>query len=66
MILDDDSLELSIQWEIFSQRMLEDIVRNESLSLDYSTKLLHHGPDAITRFVDIIIETKQNGTAILL
>jgi len=35
LILDDDLLELSLQRKIFSQRMLNDLMRNESPSVDY-------------------------------
>ena len=35
LILDDDFLELSLQRKIFSQRILNDIMRNESPSMDY-------------------------------
>jgi len=46
--------------------MLKDVMRNESLSLDYCMKLLRHGPDVFTQFIGILIERKQNDIMIIL
>jgi hypothetical protein len=66
LILDDDILDLFLQRKIFSQRMLNDIMRNDSPSLDYCMKLLRRGPDAFTQFIDILIETKQDDIVVLI
>ena len=60
LILDDDFLELSIQGKIFSRRMLIDIMKTDSPSLDYCMKLLRRGPTAFTQFMDIFMTTQQN------
>ena len=53
--------ELFLQKKIFSQRMLNDIIRNDSsFSLDYCMKLLRCEPVAFTQFIDSLIERKQN------
>ena len=64
LILDGGILELPLQRKIFSQSMLNDIMRNESPSLDYFMKLLHHGPDVVNQFIDILMEPKQNDIVI--
>ena len=61
----DDFLELS-KGKYFSQRMIKYLMRNGSLSLNYCMKLLRHGPDTFTQFIDILIETKQNAIMLLL
>ena len=60
LILDDDFLELSLPRKIFSQRMLNDIMRNDSPSLDCCMKLVRRGQDAFTQFIGLSIETKQS------
>ena len=60
LVLDDDFLELYLQRKIFSHRLLNDILRNESPSYDYCMKLLCCDPNAFIQFIDILIETKQN------
>ena len=54
-IIDDDFLELSLQRKIFSQRMLNDIMRSESPSLNYCMKLFSRGQDAFARFINILV-----------
>ena len=56
--VDENFLQLFFQRKIFSQGMLNDIMRNESPSFDYCMKLLRCGLYAFTQFVDITIETK--------
>ena len=58
LILDDDFLELFLQRKIFSQRMLNDIMANESPCLDCCMKLLRRNRDLFTQFIDALIETK--------
>ena len=59
LILNDDFLEFSLQRKIFSQKVLNDIMRNKSPSLDYCVKLLRRGPDGFTELIDtILMETK--------
>ena len=60
LILDDSFLDLSLQTKIVSQRMLNDVMRNGSPSLEYCMKLLRHGPDMFTQFINILIEIKHN------
>ena len=62
----DNFLVLSLQRKIFSKKMLNDVMKKESPSLDYCIKLLRLGPDIFTQFIDILIETKQNGIMVLL
>jgi hypothetical protein len=66
LVLDDDFLELSLQRTIFSREMLNHIMETDSLSLDYCMKLCLRGPLAFTHFIDILIETRQNDTLVLL
>ena len=65
LILNDDFLELSLTLNIFFQRMLEDVIRNDSPSPDYCMKVLRRGRDAFTQFIDILIERKQNDIVFL-
>ena len=60
LILDDDFQELSIQRKTFSQRMLNDIKRNDSPSLDYCIKHLRRDPDTFPQSIHILIETKHD------
>ena len=39
--------------------MLDDLTEEESSTLDYCVRLLRHGPDAFTQFIEILIKTKQ-------
>ena len=66
LILNDDFQELSIQRKIFSQIMLNDIMKNDSPSLDYCKKLLCLGTDIFTDFIDIITKTKRSDNVDLL
>ena len=40
LTVDDDFQELSLQRKIFSQRILNDIMKNDSLSLNYCLELV--------------------------
>ena len=64
LILNCDFLELSYQMKICSQRTLNNITKNDSLSLNYCMKC--RGPDAITQFIGILIEKKTNDIVISL
>lgn len=64
--LNDRFKKLSVQRRIFSQRMVDDIMKRDSPTLDYCMRLLHRGPNAFTQFIDILIETKQNSIVDLL
>ena len=46
--------------------MLDDKMRNESPSLDYCVKRLRCGLDTFAQFIELLIETKQNDTVIML
>ena len=64
--LNDQFKKLSVQRRIFSQRMVDEIMKRDSPALDYCMRLLHRGPNAFTQFIDILIETKQNSIVDLL
>lgn len=64
--INDQFKKLSVQRRIFSQRMVDDIMKRDSPTLDYCMRLLHRGPNAFTQFIDILIETKQNSIVDLL
>ena len=59
MILDDDFQELFLKRKIFSHRMLNGIMKNNSPSLDYPMKLLPRGTYEFTQCIGILNETKQ-------
>jgi len=54
------------KWTIFSHRILNDMMKDDLLSLDYCMKLLLLEPDAFTQFIDVLIKTKQNDIVDLL
>ena len=64
--VDDHLQKLSIQKKIFSQRMLDDIIKNKSSTLNYCMKLMCHDPNAFTQFTNILFEIKQNDIVDLL
>ena len=64
--LNDQFQKLLVQKTIFSQRILDNIIKNESSSLNYCMVLLHYGQNAFTQLTDILIETNQNYIADLL
>ena len=52
--------------KIFYQRKLDHIMKYESLSFQYSIKLICCGSNAFAQFTDILIGTKQNDIVDLL
>jgi hypothetical protein len=63
LVVDDDFLELSLERKILSREMLNDILGNvmgtDLPSLDHCMKLCRRDPQALTQFIDILIETKR-------
>ena len=55
---------LKIVWNLSIFQMK--VMKNNSSSLDYCKRLLRRIPDAFTRFIDILIKTKQNNIVDLL
>jgi len=43
---------------MFSQRMLDGIMKEQSQALNYYMMLLSRGPNSSTQFIDKLIETK--------
>ena len=66
LTLNNNFQKLSVQKKIFSQRMLGDIMKDDSPCSDYCMRLRHRGPNAFAQFIGILIETKQNDIADLL
>ena len=50
--LNDHFQKLFEQKKIFSQRMLDDTMKDESLTLNYYMMLMGYGPSAFTQFTD--------------
>ena len=56
--LNDRFKKLSMQWKVFSQ-LLDNVMKYESPTMNYSMMLISRGPNAFTQFIDILTETKQ-------
>ena len=50
----DHSKELSVQMKIFSQRMLDDIMKNDPPYLNYCLRLKCSGQIAFTQFIHVL------------
>ncbi|XP_065557818.1 uncharacterized protein LOC136025759 [Artemia franciscana] len=57
--LDDQFQRLSVQKRMFSQEMMDDIMEEDSPTLHYCMKLMLRGPKAFSKFIDVLIETRQ-------
>jgi hypothetical protein len=55
---------LTIRKKVFSEKMLEILMENETPSLEYCIKLTSCGPNA--QFIDALIETKRKDIVIQL
>jgi len=65
-ILSDHFQEFSVQRKIFSRRRLDDIIKNDSPSLEYFMRVSPRGPNVFTQFTDIQTERKQDDIVDLL
>ena len=57
---------LLVQKNIFSERMLDDNMEDESLALNYCIMLMSRSQNAFTQFIGMLIETKQKDILDLL
>ena len=58
--LNDHLQKLSVQKKIFFQRMLDDIMKDESPALDNCMILMGRKPNTFAQFIETLIKTKQN------
>jgi len=56
--LKDQFQKVSVQKKIFSQSILDDIMKDESPALTYCVMLMSRGPNAFTQFIDVLVEKK--------